>query len=70
MKMSDVEATGSGGSRAEDSEARTQVAGYGARPHGARAGQIRPRYLVDAPWDQALAAGSETRRWYGRGPLT
>ena len=32
MKMSDVEATGSGGSRAEDSEARPQVAGYGARP--------------------------------------
>jgi len=34
MKIADVEATGSGGSRAEDSEARAQVAGYGARPGG------------------------------------
>ena len=32
MKMPDVEATGSGGSQAEDSEARTQVTGYCARP--------------------------------------
>ena len=31
MKIADVEATGSGGSRAEDSEARAQVAGHGAR---------------------------------------
>ena len=32
MNISGVEATGSGRSRAEDSEARAQVAGYGARP--------------------------------------
>ena len=37
MKMSDVEATGSGGIRAEDSEARPPVAGYGTRP------RCRPR---------------------------
>jgi len=34
MKMSDVEATESGASRAEDSKARAQHAGYGARPGG------------------------------------
>ena len=32
--MSDVEATESGASRAEDSKARAQHAGYGARPGG------------------------------------
>ena len=42
MKMSDVEATGSGGNRAEDSEARPQVAGNGrAADLGARAGLSR-----------------------------
>ena len=34
MKMSEVEATGSARSRAEDSEARAQVACYGALPGG------------------------------------
>ena len=34
MKIAHVEATGSGGSRAEDSEARAQGACYGARPGG------------------------------------
>ena len=48
MKMSDVEATGSGGSRAEDSEARPQVAGYGARPGGRprRPGRAKPQRHV------------------------
>ena len=49
MKIADVEATGSGGSRAEDSEARAQVAGYGARPGGRprRPGRARPeRHLL------------------------
>ena len=32
MNISGEKATGSGRSRAEDSEARAQVAGYGARP--------------------------------------
>ena len=46
--MSDVEATGSGGSRAEDSEARPQVAGYGARPGGRprRPGRAKPQRHV------------------------
>ena len=48
MKRSDVEATGSGGSRAEDSEARTQVAGYGARPARGRPGLAKPeRHLFE-----------------------
>jgi len=44
MKISDVEATRSGWSRADDSEARAQVAGYGARPGGRprRPGRARP----------------------------
>ena len=47
MKISDVEATGSGWGRAEASEAKAQVAGYRstahgrAAGHGARAGQGR-----------------------------
>ena len=60
MKMSDVEATGSGGSRAKDSEARPQVACYGARPGGRprRPGRAKPqrhvlikeRILVKCVW--------------------
>ena len=41
MKISLVEATESGRSRADDSEASAQVAGFGLRPgagHGARPG--------------------------------
>ena len=34
MKMFNVEATGSGARQAEDSKARAQHAGYGARPGG------------------------------------
>ena len=54
MRMSDVEATGSGGSRAEDSEARPQVAGYGARPGGRprRPGRAKPqRHLLNEERD-------------------
>ena len=47
MKMSDGEGTGSGWSRAEDSDVRTQVAGYGARPRGARAGQSRNGIILN-----------------------
>ena len=64
MKMSDVQATGSGGSRAEDSEARPQVAGYGARPGGRprRPGRAKPqrhilnkeRILVKCVWRGAV----------------
>jgi len=49
MKISDVEATGSGWGRAEVSEAKAQVAGYGARPGGRprRPGRARPeRHLL------------------------
>ena len=45
MNISGVEATGSGRSRAEDSEALAQVAGYGAR-QGSRSlhlGQAKPK---------------------------
>ena len=45
MNISGIEATGSGRSRAEDSEARAQVAGYGARP-GSRSrhpGRAKPK---------------------------
>ena len=54
MKMSDVEATGSGGSRAKDSEARPQVACYGARPGGRprRPGRAKPqRHLLNKERD-------------------
>ena len=46
MKMSEVEATGSARSRAEDSEARAQVACYGALPGGRPGHQGRANIIA------------------------